>query len=135
MKKIRILFVDDDDSTKDIIQHGKKNPAYEIHKVDIFEDAATKIKEEEFHLLFFDIMMFTDKATEYEEDYAGWEFISANLELLGEYIQKKRLFILSGATDHEERARELELEDQFIAKPIGYYDFWEKVKSVLEEQA
>jgi len=119
-KKIRILHVDDEDDTLEVVRIILEKEGYEVVSVKRGEKALEKIKLNGFSLLLLDIMM---------PDMSGWELFSRISIIRPDY----RIIFLSILEIPAEKIKELKkagIKD-YIRKPFERNDFLARIKKAI----
>jgi two-component system, OmpR family, lantibiotic biosynthesis response regulator NisR/SpaR len=120
-KKIKILHVDDEIETLNIVKEILEKQGYEVISVNGGSQALKEIKMNDFNLIILDIMM---------PKISGWQLFSKMIKIK----PKHKVIFLSVLDLKKEKINEL-LDSgarAYIKKPFDLDDFVKTVKNTLE---
>jgi DNA-binding response OmpR family regulator len=120
IKKKRILHVDDEEDTLEVVKIILEKEGYEVTSVKRGDKALDQVKLNGFDLLILDIMM---------PDISGWELFSRILKIKPNY---KVIFltILEITNDKVKELKKAGVKD-YIRKPFDRADFVNRVKKAM----
>ena len=119
----RILHVDDDPDTLNVVKTILEKEGYEVISVERGKAALEKIKDNNFDLLIFDIMM---------PDMSGWDLYSKISELKKEY----KVIFLTVLEITQAKLKELKSYGiiDYINKPFDKNDLVARVKQAISNK-
>ena len=120
-KKIRILHVDDEQDTLEVVKTILEKEGFEVVSVNRGEEALKEIKVNGFNLLILDIMM---------PDMSGWELFSRIAVIKPNY----NVIFLSILEITKDKIKELQTAGvkDYIRKPFDRNDFVARVKKAIK---
>jgi DNA-binding response OmpR family regulator len=119
--KIKILHVDDEEDTLEVVKTILEKEGYEVVSVKRGEAALEKIKSNSFKLIILDIMM---------PDMSGWELFS-RISIIKPNYHVVFLSILEIPTEKIQKLKESGIKD-YIRKPFDRNDFLNRIKKAIE---
>ena len=120
-KKIRILHVDDEPDTLEVVRTILEKEGFEVVSVNRGEQALKEIKTNGFSLLILDIMM---------PDMSGWELFTRIAIIKPDYS----VIFLSILEITKDKIKELQAAGvkDYIRKPFDRNDFVARVKKAIK---
>ena len=121
-RKIRILHVDDEKDTLEVVKVILEREGFEVVSVNLGKTALHQIKLDGFDLIILDIMM---------PDMSGWELFSK----LGDVKKKYKVIFLSILELTEDKLAELKKSGivDYIRKPFDRDYFVSRVRKAIAE--
>lgn len=120
-EKIRILHVDDEPDTLQVVKTILEKEGYEVVSVESGKSALEQIELNGFNLLLLDIMM---------PDMSGWELFTR----IGRIKKGYKVAFLTVLEVSEAKMKELRDAGivDYITKPFDHKDFVARVKRAIE---
>ena len=121
--KIRILHVDDEKDTLEVVKIILEKEGYEVVSVESGKQALSEINMDGYSLLILDIMM---------PDMSGWDLFTQ----IGEIKPDYKVIFLSVLDISNKILQELKTSGvkDYIKKPFDRADFVNRVKKVLDNK-
>lgn len=119
-KKIRILHVDDESDTREVVKIILENEGYDVVSVPNGKEALSEVNLNNFDLLILDIMM---------PDLSGFELYRRIFKIKSTY-KVVFLSILDVSEEKLEELKHIGVRD-YIKKPFDNNDFLARIRKVL----